>query len=237
MARKTKSSPVWVCESGRYQDFELDFLYSIIHRVGDTDYVTGGLSSVFFEWRVFKDVESFVYFIAVLMRSKVLIPIHILPSFGGPSDIDILTLKRGELDLREEYLAIDDVSLLPMTTKAEDTGREFLAIFTSIREISQTPLVPERPDPLVVQQPKFTYLYIEFSHLYEWLKRHRKHINDVVFDLFGKGNKPAGMPLDYLIENVDRVQAFADEYTGKDFLHDLMMASLAKHAPKSRRKK
>ena len=237
MTEKQKSSPVWVCERERYQDFELDFPYYIIHRVRDTDYLTGGLSSALAEWRVFKDDESFVYFIAVLMRSKVLIPVHFLPSYGRPRAMTILHTKRGELDAREEYEDIGAVDLVPKTPCVDETGREFLAIFASIREISKTPLFPEAPHPLVMQQPQYTYLYIEFSRVYEWLKRHQTQVADIVFDLYGKHDKTAFMTVHGFIEIVDRFQAAAHEYKGKNLLHDLMMASLAKHAPKSRIKK
>ena len=237
MTEKQKSSPAWVCERERYQDFELDFPYSVIHRVRDTDYLTGGLSSALAEWRVFKDAESFAYFIAVLMQAKVLIPVHFLPSYGRPSSVTILHTKRGELESSDEYCNIGAVDLVPKTSCVDETGREFLAIFTSIREISKTPLFPEAPHPLVVQQPQYTYLYIEFSRVYEWLKKHKSSVDDVIFDLLSKDYKQVGMTVDAFLETIDRFQTVAQEYTGKNLLHDLMMASLAKHAPKSRRKK
>lgn len=237
MTEKQKSSPAWVCERERYQDFELDFPYSIIHRVRDTDYLTGGLSSALAEWRVFKDDESFVYFIAVLMQSKVLIPVHFLLSYGRPRAMTILHTKRGELDAREKYANIGSVDMVPLTKRVDETGREFLAIFTSIREIAKTPLFPEVPHPLAMQQPQYTYLYIEFSRVYEWLKKHKSSVDDVIFDLLGKDYKQVGMSVEAFIETIDRFQTAAQEYTGKNLLHDLMIASLAKHVPKSRRKK
>lgn len=237
MACKTKSLPTWVVDREQYRDFELDFQYRIIHRVRDTDYLTGGLSSALAEWRVFKDDESFVYFIAVLMQSKVLIPVHFLPSYGRPRAMTILHTKRGELDAREKYADIGAIDMVPVTKRVDETGREFLAIFTSIREIAKTPLFPEAPHPLVMQQPQYIYLYIEFSRVYEWLKRHQTQVADIVFDLYGKHDKTAFMTVRGFIEIVDRFQAAAHEYKGKNLLHDLMMASLAKHAPKSRIKK
>lgn len=237
MACKTKYLPTWVVDREQYRDFELDFQYRIIHRLHETDYMTGGLSSVLMEWSVFRDDESFVYFIAVLMQSKVLIPVHFLPSYGRPRAMTILHTKRGELDAREKYADIGAIDMVPVTKRVDETGCEFLAIFTSIREIAKTPLFPEAPHPLVMQQPQYTYLYIEFSCVYEWLKKHKSSVDDVIFDLLSKDYKQVGMTVDAFVETIDRFQTAAQEYTGKNLLHDLMMASLAKHVPKSRRKK
>lgn len=47
MAQNNKSLPVWCCDQGRYYDVGLDFPYSIIHRIGDTGYLTAGAGGAF----------------------------------------------------------------------------------------------------------------------------------------------------------------------------------------------
>ncbi len=232
MPRKTKSSPIWICESNQYKDFKLDFPYSIIHHVGDTDYLSGGLSSTLAEWCVFNDKESFAYFMAVLMQSKVLIPVHFLPSFGRPNTMGILHTKRGEMDASGEYLDIGAVDLVPVVKQADDTGQRFFAVFTSIREISQSPILTiENFAP----HPEYTYLYIEFSRVYEWIKKHRADIDYIAFDLLGQYFTP--FDTDKFIEIIDDFQRNAMAYTGKNLVHDLRIATLDKHLPKSRKNK
>lgn len=236
MPRKTKFSPVWVWENKRYHDVRLDFPYSIIHRVGDTGYLSGGLSSTLAEWCDFNDAESFIYFIAVLMQSKVLIPVHFLPSFGRPNGMGIMHAKRGEMDAPYEYMDIGAVDLVPVTIEIEDMHQRFLAVFTSLREISQSPVLVLKNSPVpLLPNPEYTYLYIEFRLVYEWIKKHRTDIDCIAFDLLGQYF--TSVDIDKFIEIVHDLHCAEMGYKGKNLIHDLRMASLNKHLPKSRKNK
>lgn len=232
MPQNNKSLPVWCCDQGRYHDVGLDFPYSIIHKIDDTDYLTGGAGGALAEWRVFDDKESLVYFFAVLMRSKVLVPVNFLPSRGRPNSMAIIHAKSGELDARIEYADIGAVDLLPDVKDASEIHQRFLAVFTSVREISQSPVLPLGKSFGAVG---CTYLYIEFSHVYEWIKKHHTDLDCITIDLWGRYFTP--FDANKFIEVADEVKRAEMEYSGKNLIHDLRMASLNKHVPKSRKKK
>lgn len=220
MPQNNKSLPVWFCDQGRYHDVGLDFPYSIIHKIGDTDYLTSGAGGALAEWRVFDDKESLVYFFAVLMCSKVLVPVKFLPSRGRPNSMAIIHAKRGELDARIEYADIGAVDLLPDVKDASEIHQRFLAVFTSVREISHS------SDGTV-------YLYIEFSYVYDWLKKHCTDLDCIAIDLWGRYFTP--FDVNKFIEVADEVKRAEMGYSGKNLIHDLRMASLNKHVPKSRK--
>ena len=66
-------------DENHFKDFEYDFDYCIIHKENDTDYFNGTLTSALAEFMTFKDNESLAYLLALLLKSKILIPIYICP--------------------------------------------------------------------------------------------------------------------------------------------------------------
>lgn len=106
---KSRKSDVWTTERGHYTDTEIDFDYSIHHRVNDNDYLSGTLGAALAECAVFQDKASFLYFCALLMSGKVLVDASLQ----------------------------DDGSIIPQRIFNPEVGTEkCLALFTNIREIS-----------------------------------------------------------------------------------------------------
>ncbi len=220
--------PTLVLEYSKYKDFELDFNYSIIHGIGDADYIDGTLASALAEYTCFKDNESWNYFLAQLMQSKVLVPVHILPSFEKANTMAILHINSDELvDVQENIVRNETLDLIPATT-ANSNKEEFLMIFLSIRELNGYYNSDRKTD---------TLLYIEFKHVYNWLKKHKKYLDFIIFDLFDKYNYTLKMNSSEFIKTVKNFETIKKEYKGKDFIGDLRNVSLDKHISKKRIKK
>ena len=79
MEKAVKSSPEYIMDENHFKDFEYEFDYCIIHDKNDIGYFSGTLTSALAEFMVFKDNESFMHFLAVLIQSKILIPVGICP--------------------------------------------------------------------------------------------------------------------------------------------------------------
>ncbi|MCQ2599078.1 MAG: SseB family protein [Alphaproteobacteria bacterium] len=227
-------SPTLARECIKYKDFELDFACYIIHGIrdtdnGDTDYIDGTLASALAEYSCFKDDESWNYFLAELMRSKVLVPVHMLPSFGKTNSMAIRHIDPEDLiDMKKYNIPKEHIDLVPITKKSINTNQEFLMLFLSIRQIGY---ISWKND---IKEPSYTFLYIEFKHVYEWLKKHNKDLDSIIFDLFDKYKHTLDVNLIDFIKNMKTFEKFKSKYKGKyiDFIQDLRKASLNKHMPK-----
>ena len=127
MTNIRKTLTEYVLDENHFKDFEYEFDYCIIHQENDTDYFNGTLASALAEYNVFKDNESLAYFIATLLRSKILIPIYICPP--GKNDTSIMKLPDCKND---SFLYMKNVNIVPQIKLADKT--RIFSGFLSIRE-------------------------------------------------------------------------------------------------------
>ena len=212
MINKKQSLPEYILDEKHFKDFEYDFNYCIIHRENDTDYFNGTTASALGEYNVFQDDESLTYFIAVLAQSKMLISVDICASESDEKSILKLPYCKND-----SYLCLENVNLVPQT-KVADKVKVFSA-FLSIREINK---VAENN----------TFLYIDFETVFKWIKKHRKDIDMVAFDIFSKYGYSYYIKCDDFIKQIDQIKKLAKSYTGKNLTADLFNICLKKHIRK-----
>ena len=209
----TKTSlPEYVLDEKCFKDFEYDFDYCIIHRENDTDYFNGTVASALGEYNVFQDDESLTYFIAMLVRSKVLISVDICPP--GPEHKRILKLPDCKND---SYLQLKNANLVPQI-KVVDEVRVFSA-FLSVREINKV-------------AANNTFLYIDFETVFKWIKKHSADIDMIAFDIFSKHNYSYYISCDDFIKQINQIKKLAKSYSGKNYVRDLYDLCLKKHIRK-----
>ena len=212
MTNTQKSLTEYILDENHFKDFEYEFDYCIIHQEKDTDYFNGTLASALAEYNVFKDNESLAYFIATLLRSKILIPIYICPP--GKNDTSIMKLPDCKND---SFLYMKNVNIVPQIKLADKT--RIFSGFLSIREIHGA-------------ATNHMFLYIDFETVYKWIKKHNKEIDMIGFDAFSKHDYSYFISCDDFIKQMDQFKRFIKSYTGKNLISDLHNACIHKHMPK-----
>ncbi len=212
MQKTTKSLSTYIMDENHFKDFEYNFDYCIIHKENDTDYFNGTLTSALAEFMTFKDNESLAYFLAVLLQSKILLPIYICPP--GKNDEYIIKLPDCE---NNSYLYMKNANVIPQIKTADNT--KFLSAFLSIREIHA-----------IAHNTMF--LYIDFETVYKWIKKHRTEIDTIAFDPFAKYDYAWYINVDDFIKQIELFKKFVKNYKGKNIISDLHTISLQKHMRK-----
>lgn len=211
----TKSLSKYIMDENHFKDFEYDFDYCIIHQENDTEYFGGILTGALAEFMTFKDNESLAYFLALLLQSKILVPIYICPP--GKNDEKIIKLPDCEND---SYLYMKNANIVPQIKAADNT--RFFSAFLSIREIHGA-------------SANHMFLYIDFETVYKWIKKHHKQIDTIVFDPFAKYNYNWVINVDDFIKPIELFKKFIKNYKGKNIISDLHAASLQKHTRTKRK--
>ncbi|MBE6460559.1 MAG: hypothetical protein E7007_01465 [Alphaproteobacteria bacterium] len=213
MSNLKKSLPMYVMDENHFKDFEYEFDYCIIHKEKHTDYLCGTLSSALSEFITFKDSESLMYFLSLLVHSEMLIPVGaIYPP--GTNDKSIIKLPDCK---NTDYLYMKNVNVVPKITTSDNN--KFFSVFLSIREIHEI-------------AKNDTFLYIDFETVYKWIKKHRKEIDIIVFDAFDKYNYTWYVDTDDFIKQIDIFKKFEKNYKGKNLISDLHQISFQKHVKK-----
>lgn len=247
----------WILEKTKYKDISGGFDYTVLHRAGDTEYLSGTLRSALVEWDAFKDVESMTYFMALLLSSRVFVEVNLLSAELLPEleQSKILQFGPGMLDNQAApYTDFSDAMVIPEVRDARKDIGHCLPVFTAVRELRKILESDKRwyvdtyGDQLVEFWRKFNpdvqevpidcnhriFMYIDFEKLVCWLRQHASEIQSVAFDCMA--DAPLVMPLNNLLEIVDKLQEFIKNYEGPNAISELRQISLAKHIPKSRRK-
>ena len=212
MRNTSKPLPEYIMDENHFKDFEYEFDYCIIHDKNDIGYFSGTLTSALSEFVVFKDSESFAYFLAVLVRSKILVPIGVCPP--GKNTQNIIKLPDCKND---SFLYMKNANIVPIIKVGEKT--RFFSAFCSLREIHDV-------------AHNHTFLYIDFDTVYKWIKKHRKEIDVVVLDNFSKHGYSWYVDTDDFIKQIDKFQRTIKNYTGKNLTADLYNVSMCKHIKK-----
>lgn len=212
MEKAVKSSPEYIMDENHFKDFEYEFDYCIIHDKNDIGYFSGTLTSALAEFMVFKDNESFMHFLAVLIQSKILIPVGICPP--GQNTQNIIKIPDCKNDC---FLYMKNANVVPIIKFGDKT--RFFSAFGSIREIHSI-------------AHNHMFLYIGFETAYKWIKKHRKEIDVIALDNFSKHEYSWYIETDDFIKQIDKFKKFAKNYSGKNLVADLYNISLQKHMPK-----
>lgn len=170
-------------DENHFKDFEYNFDYCIIHKENDTDYFNGTLTSALAEFMTFKDNESLAYFLALLLQSKILLPIYICPP--GKNNEYIIKLPDCKND---SFLYMKNANVIPQIKTADNT--KFLSAFLSIREIHA-----------IAHNTMF--LYTDFETVYKWIKKHRTEIDTIAFDPFAKYDYAWYINVDDFIKQIE----------------------------------
>ena len=204
---------MYVMDENHFKDFEYEFDYCIIHKEKHADYFDGTLSSALSEFITFKDSESLMYFLSVLVYSEMLIPVGaIYPP--GTNDKSIIKLPDCK---NTDYLYMKNVNVVPKITIGD--GNKFFSVFLSIREIHEI-------------ASNNTFLYIDFETVYKWIKKHRKEVDVIVFDVFDKNNYVWAVDIGDFIKQIESFYKFEKNYKGKNLISDLHQMSFQKHVKK-----
>ena len=199
-------------DENHFKDFEYEFDYCIIHKENNTDYFNGTLASALTEFMTFKDNESLAYFLALLLQSKILVPVYIcLP---GKNDEYIIKLPDCKND---SHLYMKNANVIPQIKTANNT--RFFSTFLSIREIHNI-------------AHNHMFLYIDFETVYKWIKKHHTEIDTIAFDPFAKYDYAWYINVDDFIKQIELFKKFVKSYKGKNIISDLHTISLQKHTPK-----
>ena len=213
MSKTAKSLPTYVIDESHFKDFEYEFDYRIIHPEKHIDYFGGTLSSALSEFITFKDSESLMYFLSVLVHSEMLIPVGaIYPP--GTNDKSIIKLPDCK---NTDYLYMKNVNVVPKITTSDNN--KFFSVFLSIREIHEI-------------AKNDTFLYIDFETMYKWIKKHRKEVDIIVFDVFDKNNYVWAVDIGDFIKQIELFYKFEKNYKGKNLISDLHQMSFQKHIKK-----
>ena len=212
MQKTTKALPAYMMNENHFKDFEYEFDYCIIHKENDFDYLDGTLTSALAEFITFKDNESLAYFLALLLQSKILLPIYICPP--GKNDEYIIKLPDCKND---SCLYMKNANVIPQIKTADNT--KFLSAFLSIREIHA-----------IAHNTMF--LYTDFETVYKWIKKHRTEIDTIAFDPFAKYDYAWYINVDDFIKQIELFKKFIKNYKGKNIISDLHTISLQKHMRK-----
>lgn len=212
MQKTTKSLSTYIMDENHFKDFEYEFDYCIIHKENDFNYLCGTLTSALAEFITFKDNESLAYFLALLLQSKILLPIYICPP--GKNDEYIIKLPDCEND---SYLYMKNANVIPQIKTADNIG--FFNAFLSVREIHTVAY-------------NHMFLYIDFETVYKWIKKHRTEIDTIAFDPFAKYDYAWYINVDDFIKQIELFKKFIKNYKGKNIISDLHTISLQKHMHK-----
>lgn len=212
MSNSTKSLSAYTMDENHFKDFEYDFDYCIIHKENDTDYFNGTLTSALAEFMTFKDNESLAYLLALLLKSKILIPIYICPP--GKNNEYIIKLPDCK---NNSCLYIKNANVIPQINTTNNT--RFFSAFLSIREIHTV-------------AHNHMFLYIDFETVYKWIKKHHTQIDSIIFDPFAKYDYTWYVNTDDFINQIGLVKKFVKNYTGKNIISNLHTISLEKHMHK-----
>ena len=207
-----KSLPEYILDEKHFKDFEYDFDYCIIHQENDTDYFDGTTASALAEYNVFQDDESLTYFMAMLIQSKILIPVGVYPP--GPDNTRIMKLPDCKND---GYLYLKNANVVPQIKMADKV--RFFSAFLSIREIHKA-------------AANHTFLYIDFETVFKWIKKHRPDIDMIAFDIFSKYKYSYCIGCDDFIKQINQIKRLAKSHTGQNYVRDLHNICLQKHMPK-----
>lgn len=216
----------WILEETKYKDISGDFEYVILHKVRDTEYLSGTLSSALAECGVFKDVESMTYFVALLLSSRVLVEVNLLSAdiFPELEQSKILQFTPGMLQAPTFlYTDFNDAMVIPEVRNIEAGVGLCLSIFTALLELRE-----------ISDLDKRIFMYVDFRHVLDWLCQHASETQSVAFDCWS--NVPLVMPVNDLLEIVDRHQEFMKNYSGRDIISELRHISLAKHCKRKLKK-
>ena len=207
-----KSLPEYIMDENHFKDFEYEFDYCIIHQENDLNYFAGTLTNALSEFITFQDNESFAYFLAQLLQSKILIPVHIYPS--GQNDKSIMKLPKCKND---SYLHMQKANIVPQIKIANKT--RFFGMFLSIREIQSI-------------APHNTFIYIAFDTVYKWIKKHHPEIDTIVFDAFSKYEYSWCIDTDDFIKQIESFKKFAKKYNPRNLTSYLHRTSMQKRIVK-----
>ena len=216
----------WILEEAKYKDISGGFEYTILHKAGDTEYLSGTLHSALVEWEAFKDVESMAYFVALLLSSRVLVEVNLLSAdiFSELEQSKLLQFTPGMLQAPTfQYTDFNDAMVIP---EVRDAGKDIghcLPVFTALRELREIPDLDKR-----------IFMYVDFSGVLDWLRQHASGIKSVAFDCMS--NAPLVMPLNDLLERVGKYQEFIKNYDGPNAISELRQISLAKHCKRKAKK-
>lgn len=216
----------WILEEAKYKDISGGFEYTILHKAGDTEYLSGTLRSALAEWDAFKDVESMAYFVALLLSSRVLVEVNLLSAeiFPELEQSKLLQFTPGMLQAPTfQYTDFNDAMAIP---EVRDAGKDIghcLPVFTALRELREIPDLDKR-----------IFMYVDFRGVLDWLRQHASEIKSVAFDCIS--NTPLVMPLNDLLERVGKYQEFIKNYDGPNAISELRQISLAKHCKRKSKK-
>lgn len=212
MQKTTKSLSTYIMDENHFKDFEYEFDYCIIRKEKDFDYLGGTLTSALAEFMTFKDNESLAYFLALLLQSKILLPIYICPP--GKNDESIIKIPDCK---NKSYLYMKDSNIIPQIKTADNI--RFFNAFLSVREIHTVAY-------------NHMFLYIDFETVYKWIKKHRTEIDTIAFDPFAKYDYAWYINVDDFIKQIELFKKFIKNYKGKNIISDLHTISLQKHMRK-----
>lgn len=216
----------WILEEAKYKDISGGFEYTILHKAGDTEYLSGTLRSALAEWDAFKDVESMAYFMALLLSSRVLVEVNLLSAeiFPELQQSKLLQFTPGMLQAPTfQYTDFNDAMVVPVIRDIEANVGPCLSMFTAVSELREIPDLDKR-----------IFVYIDFRCVLDWLRQHVSEIKSVAFDCML--NAPLVMPVNDLLEIVDRHQEFMKNYDGPNAISELRQISLTKHCKRKTKK-
>ncbi len=212
MQKTTKSLSTYIMDENHFKDFEYEFDYCIIRKEKDFDYLGGTLTSALAEFITFKDNESLAYFLALLLQSKIFVPIYTCP----PSKNNEYIIKLPDCE-NDSYLYMKNANVIPQIKTTDNT--KFFSTFLSIREIHNI-------------AHNHMFLYIDFETVYKWITKHRTEIDTITFDPFAKYDYAWYINIDDFINQIELVKKFVKNYKGKNLVSDLHTIALQKHTPK-----
>lgn len=212
----SEASNQWVLSHKNFKDWQLDFTYSVIHNPRDTSYLSGGLSSALHEYRVFQDNESWLYFLAVLLSGKVLIPIDVIYDVSE----DPTNMKVGDI------ITTTDCRFEPQLLKSPDTDNKKVVfpIFTSVRHLAK-PISSEMQ----------TFLYLPFDDVLTWLQQDDNEITHIGLDL-DESMWVIPNIREFMIEII-KMQMMGAEYGVDNIRSAARQAALQKHMPHKKKPK
>ena len=68
--------------------------------------------------------------------------------------------------------------------------------------------------------------------MYKWIKKHRKEVDVIVFDVFDKNNYVWAVDIGDFIKQIESFYKFEKNYKGKNLISDLHQMSFQKHVKK-----
>ena len=216
----------WILEEAKYKDISGGFEYTILHKAGDTEYLSGTLRSALAEWCAFKDVESMAYFVTLLLSCRVLVEVNLLSAeiFPELEQSKLLQFTPRMLQTQAfQYTDFNDAMAVPEIRDIDAGVGPCLSMFTAVSELREIQDLDNR-----------IFMYVDFRCVLDWLRQYAYEIKSVAFDCMS--NAPLVMPLNDLLEIVAKHQEFIKNYDGCDAISELRQISLTKHCKRKSKK-